>query len=232
MYLSDGGYWQWGRLGMREGRGIWEISTPSCRFCYEVKNKVLGKHGWSVYKGYIAYKSLYPRKKSSLHPLPVSSLQCGVSCQLYKIRLSLLFSGSVVSDSLWPHELQHARLPVHHYLPEVAQTHVHWVGDAIQPSSTVPFSSCLRSFLASGSFPMSRLFASGGQRIGALVSASVLPMNIQGWFPLEWTGWISLQSKGLSKVFSNTMVQKHQFLGTQLSLWSNSHIHTWLLEKP
>ena len=99
-------------------------------------------------------------------------------------------------------------------------------------SSIVPFSSCLQSFPASGCFPMSWLFTTGGQSIGASASASVLPMNIQDWFPLGLTGWISLQSKGLSRVFSNTTAQKHQFFGAQLSLWSNSHIHTWLLEKP
>ena len=97
-------------------------------------------------------------------------------------------------------------------------------------SSVVPFSSCLQSFPTSGSFPMSQFFVSGGQRIGA--SASVLPMNIQDWFPLGLTSWISLQSKSFSRVFSNTTVQKHQFFGAHLSLWSNSHIHTWLLEKP
>ena len=95
-----------------------------------------------------------------------------------------------------------------------------------------PFSSCLQACPASGSFPMSQLFAPGGQRIGVSVSASVLPMNIQDWFPLGWTDWISLQSKGFSRVFSKTTVQKHQFFHTQLSLWSNSHIHTRLLEKP
>ena len=96
----------------------------------------------------------------------------------------------------------------------------------------VPFSSCLQSFPASGSLLRSQSFASGGQSIGASASASVLPISIQDWFPLGLTGWISLQSKGLSKVFFNTTVQKHQFFGAQLSLWSNSHIHTWLLEKP
>ena len=97
--------------------------------------------------------------------------------------------------------------------------------------SVVPFSSCLQSFPASGSFPMSQFFASGGQSIGVSASASVLPMNIQDWFPLGWTGWISLQSKGLSRVVSNTTVWKHKFSSTQPSLWSDSHIHTWLLEK-
>ena len=102
--------------------------------------------------------------------------------------------------------------PVHHQLPEFTQTHVHWVGDAIQTSSSViPFSYCLQSFQASGSFQMSQFFASGGQSIGVSASATVLPMNIQDWLPLGWTGWISLQSKGLTRVFSNTTIEKHQF---------------------
>ena len=107
--------------------------------------------------------------------------------------------------------------PVHHQLPEPTQTHVRHDSDSIQPSHPViPFSSCLQSFTASGSFPVSQFFALGGQSIGASASASVLPMNIQDWFPLGLTGWISLQSEGLSRVFSNTTVQKHQFFGTQL----------------
>ena len=111
-------------------------------------------------------------------------------------------------------------LPVYHQLPESTQTHVHQVSDAIQPSHPLsfPFSSCPQSFPASGSFPMSQFFASGSQSIGVSASASVLPMNTQDWSPLGWTGWISLQSKGLSRVFSNTIVQKHQFFGAQLSL--------------
>ena len=122
-------------------------------------------------------------------------------------------------------------LSVHHQLLESTQTHVHWVGDAIQlSSSVVPFSSCLQSFPASGSFQMSQPFASGGESIGVSASTSVLPMNIQDWSPLGWTGWISLQSKGLSRVFSNTTVQKHQFFDIQPSLWSISQIHTWPLE--
>ena len=123
--------------------------------------------------------------------------------------------------------------PLHHQLLELGQTHVHWVGDAIQPfsSSVIPFSSFLQSFPESGSFAVSQFFASGGQSIGASASASasVFPMNIQDWFPLGLTGLI-LQSKELSRVFSSTTVQKHRFFGNQLSLWSNSHIHTWLLE--
>ena len=113
--------------------------------------------------------------------------------------------------------------PVHHQLSELAQTHVHWVRDAIQPSHPViPFSSCLQSFPASGeirgNFQMSQLFASGGQSIGVSALATVLPMNIQDWFPLRWTGWISLLSKWLSRVFSNTTIQKHQLFSAQLSL--------------
>ena len=115
-------------------------------------------------------------------------------------------------------------LPVHHQLPEFTQTHVHRVGDAIQPSH--PLSSCSQSLPASGSFPMSQLFAWGGQSIGVSASTSVLPMNTQDW-SLGWTGWTSLQSKGLLRVFSNTTVQKHQFFGAQLSSQSNSHIHTY-----
>ena len=126
--------------------------------------------------------------------------------------LSLLFSRSVASDSLRPHELQHARLlSLFHYLPEFAQTHVHWDSDAIQPSYPLspPFSSCPQCFPASKSFPMSWLFRSGGQSLGA--SASVLPANIQGWFPLGLTGLISLLPKGLSGIFAST-VWKYQFL--------------------
>ena len=115
--------------------------------------------------------------------------------------------------------------PVFHYLPEFAQTHVHWVSDAIQPSHPLlpPFSSCLQSFPASGSFPRSRLFASGGQSFGASAAASVLPMNIQGWFPLGLTHLISLLSKGVSQVFSSPTIKKHQFFKAQPSLRSNSN---------
>ena len=121
-------------------------------------------------------------------------------------------------------------LPVHHQLPEPTQTHVHRVHPAIS-CSVVPFSSCPKSLPTSGSFSTSQLFAWGGQSIGVSASVSVLPLKTQDWSPLGWTGWISLQSKGLSRVFSNTTVQKHQFFGTQLSSQSNSHIHTWPLEK-
>ena len=144
------------------------------------------------------------------------------------------FSRSVVSNSLRPHEPQHTRLPC-----PSPTTGVHsnscpsspWCHPAIS-SSVVPFSSCPQSLPASESFPMSQLFTSGGQSIGVSTLASVLPMNTQDWSPLEWAGWISLQSKGLSRVCSNTTVQKYQFFGAQLSSQSNSHIYTWPLEKP
>ena len=127
---------------------------------------------------------------------------------------------SVVSDSLRPPGLQHARPPCPSPTPRVYSNSCplsQWCHPTIS-SSVVPFSSCLHSFPASGSFPMSQFFTSGGQIIGASASASVLPMNIQDWFPLGWTHWISFQSKGLSRVFSNTTVQKHQLFGSQLSL--------------
>ena len=115
-------------------------------------------------------------------------------------------------------------LPVHHQPLEFTQTHVYWVGDAIQPSHpVVPFSSCLQSFPASRSCPMNQFFTSGSQSFGASASASVLPMNIQDWFPLGLTGLISLQSKGLSRVLSNTIVQKYHFFGTQLFIVQLSH---------
>ena len=121
--------------------------------------------------------------------------------------------------------------PVQHQSPELAQTHVHRVSDAIQTSSVVPFSSCFQSFPASRSFLISQPFSSSSQNVGASASALILPMNLQDWFPLRWTGLIFLLSKGLSKVFSNTTVQKHQFFSSQRSLWSKSHLHTRLLEK-
>ena len=122
---------------------------------------------------------------------------------------------------------------VHHQLPEFTQTHIHPVGNAIQPSHPLlsPYSPA-PSPSQHQSFPMSQLFAWGGQSTGVSALASFLPKNTQDWSPLEWTGWISLQSKGLSRVFYNTTVQKHQFFGTQLSSQSNSNIYTWLLEKP
>ena len=142
------------------------------------------------------------------------------------------FSSSVVSDSLLPHRLQHVRF--------LCPSPTPWAYSNSQPSSwwlhptisspVIPFSSYLQSFPTPGYLPMSKYFKSGGHSIGVTASASVLTMNIQDWFPLGLTGWNSLQSKGLSRVFSNTTVQKYQFFSAQLSLWSNSHMHTWLLE--
>ena len=147
---------------------------------------------------------------------------------------SVQFSRSVTSDSLWPHEQQHARPPCPSPTPRACSNScpLSWWHHPTISSSVIPFSSCLQSFPKSGSFPMTQFFASGDQSIGVPASTSVLPMNIQDWFPLQWTGLISLRTKGLSRVFSNTTVWKHQFFSIQLSLWSNSHIHTWLLEKP
>jgi len=121
-----------------------------------------------------------------------------------------------------------------HHLLELTQTHVHWVSDAIQQSCPLSFPSAFafKLFQHQGLFQWVVSLLSGGQRIRVSASASVLPMNIQDWFPLGWTGWISLQSRGLSKVISNTTVQKHQFFGAQPSLRSRFHIHAWLLEEP
>ena len=144
------------------------------------------------------------------------------------------FSHSVVSNSSWPHELQHARPPCQSPTPRAYPNSCplsRW-GHPTTSSSVIPFSSCLQSFPASESFQMSQFFASGGQSIGVSASTSVLPMNTQDPSPVGWTGWISLQSKGLSRVFSNTTVQMHQFFSPQLCLQSNSHTHTWLLENP
>ena len=146
---------------------------------------------------------------------------------------SVYFSRSVMSDSLWPHELQHARPSCPSLTAGVHPNPCplsRWCHPAIS-SSVVPFSSCPQSLPASESFPMSQLFIWGGQSIGVSALASVLPKNTQDWSPSEWS-WISLQSKGLSRVFLNTTVRKHYFFGTQLSSLSNSHIRTWPQEKP
>ena len=145
-----------------------------------------------------------------------------------------LLSCSVLSNSLQPHGLQHTRLPCPSPSPRALWNScpLSWWYHTTILSSVVLFSSRLQSFPASGSFPVRQFFASGGQSIGASASASVLPMNIQDWFPLGLNSLISLQSKGLLRVSFNTTVQEHQFFSAQLSLWSISHIHTWLLEKP
>ena len=148
----------------------------------------------------------------------------------------LLFSHSVMSNSLWSQGLQHARLPCPAPFPRVCSTSCplnRWCHPTIS-SSADPFFSCPQSFPSFShhwSFPMSQLIESGGQSVGASATRSVLPMNSQDWFPVELTGSISLQSKGLLGVFSKTTVSKHQFFDSQPSLWSDFHIHTWLLEK-
>ena len=156
-------------------------------------------------------------------------------CTVNLLQLSSIqFSHQVMANSLRPHGLQHARPPC------PSPTHgvyshscpLSWWCHPTISFSVIPFSSHLQSFPASGSYAMSQFFTSGGQNIRASASASILPMNIQDWSPLGWTGWISLHWKGLSRVFSNTTVQKHQSYSAQLSLWSNSHIHKWPLGKP
>ena len=159
----------------------------------------------------IAISSIKPSMKKSCSRVLTSG------GRVWKI---VQFSRSVMSTSLQPHGLQHARLPCPSSTPQAysdSRPFSQWCHPTIS-SSVIPFSSCLQSFPVSGAFPVSQLFASGGQSIGVSASASVLPMNIQDWFPLGWTGLISLQSKGLSRVFSNTTIQKHQFFGAQLSL--------------
>ena len=158
------------------------------------------------------------------------SMAAGVSLH----DLSIQFSCSVVSDSLRHHESQHARPPCPSPTPGVhsdLRPSSQWCHSAIS-SSVIPFSSCLQSLPASESFPKSQLFAWGGQSTGVSALASFLPKKSQGWSPSEWAGWISLQSKGLSRVFSNITVQKQQYFGAQPSSQSNSHIHTWSQEKP
>ena len=173
------------------------------------------------------------REKHMVQPPPDSGSSCedtevGFRYHSGKSMGSVQFSHLVESDSLQPREPQNTRTPCPSPIPGVHSNPCplsRWCHPTIS-SSVVLFSSCPQSFPASGSFPMSQLFASGGQNIGVSVSTLVLPMNTQDWSPLGWIGWISLQSKGLSRVF-NTTVQKHKFFGAQLSLQSNSHIHTW-----
>ena len=156
------------------------------------------------------------------------------SCSFIFSLDSVQFSCSVVSNSLWPCRLQHARFPGPSptlWACSNSCPSSRWCYPTIS-SSVIPFSSRLWSSPVSGSLLMSQFFTSGGQSIGASASASVLPMKVQDWFPLGLIGLISLQSRGLSGVFSNTKVQKHQFFGTQPSSWSSSHVRRWLLEKP
>ena len=176
---------------------------------------------------------LFSPSDSSLLNISPNVHTCSRLLVLFLGVSSVQFSCSAVSDPLQPHELQHTRPPcpsptarVHPSPCPLSQ----WCHPTIL-SSVVPFFSCPQSFPASGSSQMSQPFTSGGQSIGVSASASVFPMNIQDWSPLGWTGWISLQSNGLSRVFSNSTVQKHQFFCSQLSLQSNSHTHRWPLKK-
>ena len=189
-------------------------------------------------------QQIFPTQKSNWGLLHCRHILYQLSYQLVSYQLSYKLvatsftswatSHSVVSDSLRPHESQHARPPCPSPTPGVHSNSCpssRWCHPTIS-FSVIPFSSCPQSLPASGSYPVSQLFAWGGQSIGVSASASVLPKKSQSWSPLRWTGWISLQSKGLSRVFSNTTVQKHQLFSAQPSSQSNSHIHTWLLEKP
>ena len=191
-----------------------------------------GDNGFETIKS--SYEFSYPVEIFSIIYFPL--LKRNVSyAHFKKLHVSVQFS--LVAQSCPtlcdPMNRSTPGLPVHHHLPEFTQTHVHRVGDAIQPSHPLSSPSPPAPILpASESFQMSQLFAWGGQNTGVSASTSVPPMNTQDRSPLEWTGWISLQFKGLSRVFSNTTVQKCQFFGAQLSSESNSHIHTWPLEKP
>ena len=171
---------------------------------------------------------------TSSKALAINNLPCLPVPSSYTVFSSVQFSRSVVSDSLRPHESQHTRPPCPSPTPR-AHSDSHpssqWWHPAIS-SSVVPFSSCPQFLPTSESFTMSQLFTWGGQSTGVSALVSSLPKKSQGWLPSEWTGWISLKSKGLSRVFSNTTVQKHQFFSTQPSSQSNPHIHTWPQEKP
>ena len=176
---------------------------------------------------------------SLLLTIKEESKKAGLKLNIQKTNIMasspILFSSVAQScPTLRPHESQHDRPPCPSPTPKVHPNSCpssRWCHPAIS-SSVVPFSSCPQSLPASGSFPMSQLFAWGGQRTRVSASASVLPMNTQDWSPLGWTGCMSLQSKGLSRIFSDTTIQKHQFFSAQLSSQSNSHIHTWPPEKP
>ena len=190
----------------------------------------------ATHSSILAWRILWTEKTGRLQAIGSHKVRHWVCTHPYTDRCkdvyssSLLFSCSVVPDCLRLHELLHTKLPCPSLSPRVCSNScplIQWCHPTI-PSSVIPLSSHPQSFPASEFFPVSRLFTSGGQRIGA----SVLSMNSQDWFPLGLAGLISLQSKGLSRVFSSITVQKHWFFGTQPSLWSNSHIHMWLLEKP
>ena len=183
------------------------------------------------FKEDIQMSSRYMKRCPILLIIRDMQIKATVSYHLTSVSIS---SVSQLCLTLRPQGLQHARLPCLSPTPRPYSNSCPscWWCHPIISSSVVPFSFHLQSFPASGSFPISRFFASGDQIIGVSASTSVLPMNTQDWPPWAWTGWICLQSKGRSRVFSNTTVQKHQFFGTQPSSQSNSHIHTWPEEKP
>ena len=186
----------------------------------------------TAYYYFCIIETLYMLISTSPFPLSLNPWQPPLS--VIPNNYFIQFSRSVTSDSLRSPKPQQASPPCPSPTARIYPNPCplsQWCHPTIS-SSLIPFSSCPLSFPASGSFRMSQLFASGGQSIGVSASTSVLPMNIQDLSPLQWTGWISLQSKGFSRVFSNTTVQKHQFFGAQLSSQSNSHIHTWPQEKP
>ena len=202
--------------GCLSGTACWEHRTTNAKNTYWTISFM-----WSSSKA----KLVFAENKSE-HLLLLTREKVTIMFSTLGIS-SVQFSHSVVSSSLQPHELQHTRPPCPSPTPKVHPNSCpssQWCHPAIS-SSVIPFSTCSQSLPASGYFPMSQLLAWGGQSIGVSASALVLPMNSQDWYPLGWTGWISLQSKGLSRVFSNTTVQKHQFFSAQLSLQSNSHIH-------
>ena len=201
------------------------LEIPTMEHHMELKDPKLPKRAWRILR-HITKKASHKRK----HTIS--------STRTHKMQKITDYFSSVqslsLSDSLRPHELQHARPPCPSPTPGVhsdPRPSSLWCHPVIS-SSVVPFSSCPQSLPASESFPMNQLLARGGQITGVSALASVLPKNTQDWSPSEWAGWISLQSKGLSRVFSNTTVQKHQFFGAQPSPQSKSHIHTWPLEKP
>ena len=189
-------------------------------------NSFTGHHlllSWSLKIHVFYMKSvLSSTHQSRTWDAPISSTAVSLATRVQSVQFSSVTQSHLTLCD--PIDCSTPSPPVHNQLPELAQTHVHWISYAIHHShptisfSVIPFISCLQSFPASGSFPMSQLFTSGGQIIGVSASTSVLPMNTQDWSHLGWTGWISLLSKGLSRVFSNTTVQKHQFFGAQLSL--------------
>ena len=157
-----------------------------------------------------------------------------ISCYSLELCIQMLSEVTQSYPILWdPMDCNMPGFPVHHQLPKLVQAYVHWVGDSIQPSHPLlsPSHPAFNLSQHQGLFQWVNYLHQVAQSTEVSASASVLPMNILDWFPLGWTGWISLQSKGLSRVFSNTTVQKYQFFGVQLSISSNSHIHTWLLEK-